>query len=180
MIAIGIDLSINCTGVCIIDDSKKDSKPRYIIIPSKLTKRMKSFRHNRVEIRDYKKIEHDLDNNIQQIGSVIKNILSEYHPDLVIIEDIALNGSGRVADLSILNGYTRAICDMFEIKHMEVRPTSWKKEMLGNGMADKEQTIASWKLLDPIDYQGIKIDDAADSYYLAQYGLNTINKNRNE
>ena len=52
--------------------------------------------------------------------------------------------------------------------------------MLGNGMADKEQTIASWKLLDPIDYQGIKIDDAADSYYLAQYGLNTINKNRNE
>ena len=69
---------------------------------------------------------------------------------------------------------------MFEIEHMEVRPTSWKKEMLGNGMADKEQTIASWKLLDPIDYQGIKIDDAADSYYLAQYGLNTINKNRNE
>ena len=91
MITIGIDLSINCTGVCIIDDSKKDSKPRYIIIPSKLTKRMKSFRHNRVEIRDYKKVEHDLDNNIQQIGSVIKNILTEYHPDLVIIEDIALN-----------------------------------------------------------------------------------------
>ena len=66
---------------------------------------------------------------------------------------------------------------MFEIKHIEVRPTSWKKEMLGNGMADKEQTIASWKLLDPIDYQGIKIDDAADSYYLAQYGC-TINKNK--
>ena len=50
--------------------------------------------------------------------------------------------------------------------------------MLGNGMADKEQTIASWKLLDPIDYQGIKIDDAADSYYLAQYGC-VINKNKN-
>ena len=170
METIGIDLSINSTGLCIVSDERK---PRYYIITSKLSKRQKAFNHNRITILEYKKTDN-LSINISEIGKAINSILED-NPDIdnAVIEDTALNASGRVVDLGILNGYVRAILDARGIPFTTVRPTSWKKEMIGNGMADKELTIASWKLMDPIDFKGIKIDDCADAYYLAQYGFKT-------
>lgn len=170
MTVIGLDLSINCTGVCIVDDIRS---PRYFIIPSKTTKKMKSFRHNRVEIMPYTKEDNatgKLSLNIKEIASKIEEIISTNRIDLAVIEDTALAASGRVVDLAILNGYVRCLLDRYNIPFITPRPTQWKKEMIGNGMADKKWTIQAWKSLDPIDYQGIKIDDCADAFFLASYG----------
>ena len=140
-------MSINSTGLCITSDSHK---PKYYIITSKMSKRQKAFNHNRITIIEYKKTDN-LSDNIREIGKVISLVL-ENNPNL-----------------GILNGYVRALLDVKGIPFTTVRPTSWKKQMLGNGFADKAQTIASWKLLDPIDFKGIKVDDISDSYFLSLY-----------
>ena len=166
MTTIGIDLSINSTGLCITSDSRK---PRYYIITSKMSKRQKAFEHNRITIIEYKKTDN-LSDNIREIGKVISSVLDDNpNIDNAVIEDTALNASGRVVDLGILNGYVRALLDMKGIPFTTVRPTSWKKQMLGNGFADKAQTIAAWKLLDNIDFKGIKFDDAVDSYFISLF-----------
>ena len=54
MIVIGIDPSINSTGICI----KRDDKILYYIIPSKMTKKMKVFDNKYIKILPYDK--HDV------------------------------------------------------------------------------------------------------------------------
>ena len=134
-----------------------------------MSKRQKAFNHNRITIIEYKKTDN-LSDNIREIGKAISLVI-ENNPNIdnAVIEDTALNASGRVVDLGILNGYVRALLDMKGIPFITVRPTSWKKQMLGNGFADKALSIASWKLLDPIDFKGIKADDISDSYFLSLY-----------
>ena len=50
-------------------------------------------------------------------------------------------------------------------------PTSVKKFAVGNGGAEKDVMIASWKKLDKNikEITTIKLDDLADSYFLAHY-----------
>lgn len=172
MTTIGIDLSINSTGLCITSDSHK---PKYYIITSKMSKRQKAFNHNRITIIEYKKTDN-LSDNIREIGKVISLVL-ENNPNIdnAVIEDTALNATGRVVDLGILNGYVRALLDMKGIPFTTVRPTSWKKQMLGNGFADKVTTAFNWSKLDA-DAYNVMINnkfnyfDISDAYFLSNMG----------
>ena len=117
MIKIGIDPSINCTGVCVWDIDKDTHC--YYMIPSKVTKKMESFKHDFVSILPYNK--QDIKNleysekeklkfdNIYNIGNKIGIILDTFNPNHVYIEGISYGsvGSAALIDLAFLNAVIR-------------------------------------------------------------------------
>lgn len=67
MIKIGIDLSINSTGVCINDNGNYS----YYIITSKRTRKLNKFVNDHINILFYDKKETDSE-NIREIGILIQ------------------------------------------------------------------------------------------------------------
>lgn len=171
-VKIGLDLSINSTGVCVIEEGKK---PIYYIITPKLTKRQQSISHNRIHYKTYDKIDSNLNHNIrcisEKISQIIANKLSKTKDVEVRMEDVALMAKGRsIIDLSILNGYIRCSLDKLGAPYKTIPPTQWKKELLGNGAANKDVIIYNWSKLDSDAYNqlsGCKTDDVADSFFIA-------------
>lgn len=180
---IGIDQSINSTSVCIIEEGKK---PIYYIIVPKMTKKMMNANHDRICYFTYDKIDSNLNHNIRCISEKISQIITNYAvsktprvcdklsktKDIEVrMEDVALMAKGRsIIDLSILNGYIRCELDKLGVNYKTIPPTQWKKELLGNGAANKEIIIYNWSKLDSDAYnqvKDVKCDDVADSYFIA-------------
>lgn len=62
----------------------------------------------------------------QMIQSRIKN----NHPDLVVIEDVALQSSAKtVIQLAQLQGVIIGACEMFNIPYEILRPSEWRKTL---------------------------------------------------
>ena len=174
MIKIGIDQSINSTSVCVLEEGKK---PVYYIITPKLTKKQSAANHDRICYIIYDKIDSNLNHNIrcisEKISQIIANKLSKTKDVEVRMEDVALMAKGRsIIDLSILNGYIRCSLDKLKVVYKTIPPTQWKKELLGNGAANKEIIIYNWSKLDSDAYNqltGCKMDDVADSFFIANF-----------
>ena len=82
----------------------------------------------------------------------------------------SVNGAALV-DLSGLNFAIRMVINELNIPLNIVSPRAVKKFAIANGAADKDVIIKAWKLLDRniSDIIDIKIDDLADSYFIARY-----------
>ena len=180
-VVMGIDPSINSTGICV----NKPKKNIYYIIPSKMTKKMTSFKHNRINFfpyqktdiknMDYKDKEYAKTINIYNICQNIKTILKKHKPDLVIMEGVSYGSTGSAAlvDLSGLQFAIRMLLIDMKVPFIITSPTSVKKFAVANGQAEKDIIIDAWKRLDPemCDITDIKIDDCADAYFLAHYNF---------
>ena len=181
MIKIGIDPSINCTGICVWDTDRDTHC--YYMIPSKTTKKMDSFCHDFVHILPY--IKRDIRNseysekekfkfdNIYNISNKIGIILDMFKPTHVYMEGISYGsvGSAALVDLAFLNATIRMELKMRNIEFEIVSPTSLKKFACANGQAEKDIMIDAWKRMDSniSNIKDIKVDDLADSYFLAHY-----------
>lgn len=175
-IRIGLDLSINSTGVCIL---QPDKEPIYYIITPKLTKKQQSINHNRFQYKTYEKSIKNDSHNIRYISNEISQIINVFarnndgYEIQVIIEDVAMGArSSSIITLSLLNGYIRAMLDNLNIPYKTIPPTQWKKELLGNGSADKETIGFSWSKLDPTMYNymisnKLPYFDISDAFFLA-------------
>ena len=191
MIRIGLDLSINSTGVCICEDNKEPVY--YFIIPDKLSKKQRAAsQHKRINFITYDKIKGNDDHNINHITSKIMEIIKEkcdltksqccdsatlLNDDMtVVVENVAVNAKGAsIITLTLLNGWMRCLLTQNRIDYITVPPTQWKKVMLGNGSADKELIVYCWSAIDnsacvALMNNGIvaKHIDIADAYFLAQ------------
>lgn len=184
-IRIGIDPSINSTGICI--HNMDNGSTKYYIISSKMTKKMKEFKHPYIEYLPYDKLEakdsnySDKENkkfsNILSICSKISDILEMLkQPDNTInvhMEGVSYGsvGSAALVDLSFLNAAIRMTIHYNGIPFTIVSPTSLKKFACANGQADKYLMIDAWKRMDKniSDIKDLKIDDLADSYFLSCY-----------
>ena len=178
---IGIDPSINSTGVCIWDDAVADN--RYYIIPSKMTRKMQQFDNQWITLLPYIKQdttkdtytikEHKKFCNLYEVCNRIGDILDKYKPDMVKMEGVSYGsvGSAALVDLSMLSGMIRLEIGRRGIPFEIVSPTELKKFACANGQADKDVMIDAWKRLDPHikDITEIKVDDLADAYFLAHY-----------
>lgn len=176
---LGIDPSINCTGLCISDDNNTI----YILIVSKMTKKMKDFHHNRIRIMQYDKYDiKDLNYedkekakayNIYNIVSVIDDVINEYNIDKVVMEGVAYNATGTIIELAGLNFAIRNLLIKKGIEFTIATPTTIKKFAVANGGADKDLMIYAWQQLDQEmkNIKDIKIDDLADAYFMCQFGL---------
>lgn len=179
---IGIDPSINSTGICV----NNNGIYTYYIITSKMTKKMKNFRHNNIFYIPYEKETYTdkeyadkeiiKTNNFYNVINLIETILKKYKPDIVIMEGISygsVSGSS-LADLAGLNYLIRMLLKIYNIKFIIVSPSSLKKFVCANGQAEKDVIVASWKKMDKniIDVEEIKIDDLADAFFLSNYTQN--------
>lgn len=172
---VGLDLSINSTGVCMRDS--KDPKPTYFLIVPKLSKRMvavNGMKSCSISHITYEKIKDHISDNIRHIGEKISGIIKEYEGQIeyVVIEDVAVAAKSRsIIDLTLLNGYVRCLLDSMGIKYYTVTPSQWKKQVLGNGCADKELIVYHWAKFDVENCRHMmdmhtKCDDCADAYFL--------------
>lgn len=178
---IGIDPSINCTGVCVWDE--EHDIHAYYMIPSKMTKKMQSFEHNHVKLIPYPKVKPSINDysvkeyvkfhNIYEVCTRITYILDLFQPNEVLMEGVSYGslGSAALVDLCFLNSAIRMILKQRGIRFTVVAPTELKKFACSNGGADKNVMIDAWKRLEPdmMDIKDIKVDDLADSYFLAHY-----------
>lgn len=180
---IGIDPSINSTGICVYISDGVNEQNIYYNIVGKCTRKMKEFKHDNVYIIDYGKFSEKYDSyilkerqktvNIYNICSHIRTILKKYNPSCVLMEGVSygsVNGAALV-DLSGLNFAIRMVINDLNIPMNIVSPRAVKKFAIANGAADKDVIIKAWKLLDRgiSDIVDIKIDDLADSYFIARY-----------
>ena len=177
---IGIDPSINSTGVCVHFD---DDTYIYYIISSKMTKKMEKFNHPKVKFRAYEKDNYtDLEyseketiksHNFARLLDQIQLIIDKHNPSHVIMEGISygsVSGSS-LADLAGLNYIIRLLLIQNGIRFTIVSQTSLKKFVCANGQAEKDVIIESWKRMDKNinDIKDIKIDDLADAFFLSNY-----------
>lgn len=181
MTIMGIDPSINCTGVCI--HNTIDNTNIYYMIVSKCTKKMLAFKNDHVIIYSYNKLEYTKDDymtkerkktsNFNQICVILKDIIDHHEPDLIQIEGISYGskGSSALVDLAGLNYAIRMTVVEKDIQYNILPPTVVKKFAVGNGGAEKDVMIASWKKLDKniSDVTEIKLDDLADSFFIAHF-----------
>ena len=181
MIVMGIDPSINCTGICIYDTEHNTNI--YYMIVGKATKKMLEFNNKYIHIYDYKKElfkneeyyvkEARKTKNIYNICKYIQHIINLYKPSIVYMEGVSYGStsSSAIVDLSGLNYCIRAVLLTNDIHFKILSPTSVKKFAVGNGGVEKDVMIASWKKLDKniSDITKIKLDDLADSFFIAHY-----------
>ena len=195
---IGIDPSLNSTGLCfqLYDDKDKIYEKFYIVKPDKLTKKEKTSSES-ILVFDYVIYDkYDLtkynDNNhlheyyktlnmICLIDKIYDTILCEIEKindigfkAFIVMEGISYGsrGSAALADLAGLNFAIRmTILGESEMNFNIIAPTSVKKFAVGNGGVEKDVMIASWKKLDKniSDITEIKLDDLADSFFIAHY-----------
>ena len=80
-------------------------------------------------------------------------------------------GSSALADLAGLNFAIRMFLLIEDVPFNILAPTSVKKFAVGNGAAEKDVIIASWKKVDRniSEVTEIKLDDLADSYFIAHF-----------
>lgn len=190
MIYIGIDPSLNSTGICI----NVDSKCKYYIITSKMTKKMKDFKNEYIQYLPYEKEDtnkklneyadvefnkaHNIYNICVRVKQVIKANVEWYAGDNinnceVFMEGVSYGslGSAALVDLSGLNFAIRNVLIELGVKFTIVSPSQNKKFATGLGNADKEHMIFSWLMIEKHlkDIKDIKIDDLADAYFLSNY-----------
>ena len=192
-IEIGIDPSINSTGVC-VKITKNSRKPvfYYYIISSHCTKKMNQFCHKYIKIIEYpssknnfKTISEDSKNNFKTISEdyikkslniyniceEIEKIIKKYKPSHISMEGVSYGsiGSAALVDLAGLNFVIRTLFIKHNIPFTIVSPTENKKFATGNGQSEKDVMVDAWKRLDKNinNVVDIKIDDLADAFFLS-------------
>jgi len=178
MRVLGIDYSINCAGCCLIEDNtirwfvnyRKDGKD-YPVLPNSVIE----WRHSTIEDHTDRFIELSLWAN---------DIIGEFCPDIVILEDFAFSAKGNITALAENVGIFKAdFRRRFPTKKIElVAPTKMKKMATGKGNSNKDAIWESFVKIFPIYSEwpkiihpkgnkiGSPIADIADSYFLAVYG----------
>lgn len=120
MICIGLDLSLQKTGIAVLHD--KD------LVDSSL---VKSKPNGDKPIDEM----HRLRTIVESIG----NVVFKYQPDLVVIENLAFmaRNTSALVQLSALNYMVRGLLVDDDIKWVVVAPTTLKKFVTGKGNSDK-------------------------------------------
>lgn len=188
-VTIGIDPSINSTGICVSGVDKQFNI--YYLIPSKITK--KSLDWSRgvdwINIYEYDKLStKDIDryyekesikfNNlmvlVETLSRILDNIQKDYIIDRVVMEGVSYGSvkGAALVDLAFLNALIRMKLYQKQLTFYIVAPTEVKKFAVGNGAAEKSVMIMSWKKLDK-NIQTLpdwfKCDDLADAYFMSRY-----------
>jgi Holliday junction resolvasome RuvABC endonuclease subunit len=144
---------------------------------------MKEFNNDNIHIIEYSRCEcnkgeypvkeFNKSQNIYNICTIIRDLIQLYEPDLIQMEGISYGsrGSAALADLAGLNFAIRMLILKENIKFNILAPTTIKKFAVGDGGAEKDVMIASWKKLDNniTNISSIKVDDLADSYFIAHF-----------
>ena len=197
MTIMGIDPSMNSTGICIDEDGKRT----YYLLSTKATKKAIKAANEidqlcilqipkEESLKEEKSIHKsilqqiNLTKNISYITDAILHIIRRYKPDYVVIESPAFRAIGRVSDLSGLNHAIRLECLREEIPCYPVPPTTVKAQTTGRGWASKDEMILTWKSIESSaadwEEKGIKVSDLADAWALCSFDIKSAGINPRE
>ena len=201
---VGIDPSINSTGITIAryENNVEVEIKFYIIKNGKLTKRESAANdsidnfeyiiYNKIDLTQFKDDNHVFEyyktkNMVEVVNTIYDLILNEAKKYIsavnVVIEGISYGSSIRtksVFDLAGLNYMIRYKLITGDIQHLNLSiatPSNIKKYATGKGNANKESIMTIFKYIFP-EMQNIpKLDDIADSYFMAYFALELDKKN---
>ena len=201
---IGIDPSINSTGITIAryENNVEAEIKFYIIKNGKLTKRESAANdsidnfeyiiYNKIDLTQFKDDNHVFEyyktkNMVEVVNTIYDLILNEvkkYSAIVnVVIEGISYGSSIRtksIFDLAGLNYMIRYKLITSDIQHLNLSiatPSNIKKYATGKGNANKESIMTIFKYIFP-EMQNIpKLDDIADSYFMAMFSRDIECKN---
>ena len=201
---VGIDPSINSTGITIAryENNVEVEIKFYIIKNGKLTKResvandsIDNFEYiiyNKIDLTQFKDDNHVFEyyktkNMVEVVNTIYDLILNEvkkYSAIVnVVIEGISYGSSIRtksIFDLAGLNYMIRYKLITGDIQHLNLSiatPSNIKKYATGKGNANKESIMTIFKYIFP-EMQNIpKLDDIADSYFMAMFSRDIECKN---
>lgn len=195
---IGIDPSLNSTGICILKYDENGNKIKEyfgITKPNKLTKKEQESQdkylffdyhiYDKKELKDIedthiKEVEKTINyfNNASSTIKIITENTDRYDDVYVVQEGISYGSSIRtksVFDLAGLNYILRLqLARLGKHKFDKglnaafIPPTEIKKFATGCGNCKKEVMINQFKMLYP-NFELPKIDDICDAYYMALY-----------
>lgn len=196
MVSIGIDPSINSTGVCVLTYINSKISVQYYIITGKASKSTLAFaKDNNVNVLIYDKKTNDHADtytdkeikkyhNFNSICSHVMDILVRHAPDYVTMEGISYGsvGSSALADLAGLNFMIRDVIFKYTNANMMIlSPTENKRFAVGCGQINKTAIIDTWCLCEDIKTVGnAKVDDIADAYFMALYQAMTCDEFKNQ
>ena len=189
MYRIGLDLSINSTGIVILDENLKTFERWIVMSSSSASKKIRALTDPRINIVIYEKLptngdtyaekEYNKTINIHRAACEIDQILSpyKYSTGEAFIEGISYGsvGSAALADLAGLNFVVRCNLIKQHIPFTIVSPMANKKNACGIGNANKDVMIAAWQKCEPETVgleKLLKVDDIADAYFLARTPVN--------
>ena len=201
---VGIDPSINSTGITIAryENNVEVEIKFYIIKNGKLTKRESAVNdsidnfeyiiYNKIDLTQFKDDNHVFEyyktkNMVEVVNTIYDLILNEvkkYSAIVnVVIEGISYGSSIRtksIFDLAGLNYMIRYKLITGDIQHLNLSiatPSNIKKYATGKGNANKESIMTIFKYIFP-EMQNIpKLDDIADSYFMAMFSRDIECKN---
>ena len=193
---VGIDPSINSTGITIAryENNVEAEIKFYIIKNGKLTKRESAANdsidnfeyiiYNKIDLTQFKDDNHVFEyyktkNMVEVVNTIYDLILNEVKKYTsavnVVIEGISYGSSIRtksIFDLAGLNYMIRYKLITSDIQHLNLSiatPSNIKKYATGKGNANKESIMTIFKYIFP-EMQNIpKLDDIADSYFMAMF-----------
>lgn len=103
---IAFDQALGKTGVCTIDDN--------------------TVYHSLIDVSKVK----DVNERSMMMRQMIQSRIRNNHPDLVVIEDVALQQSAKtVIQLAQLQGAIIGACDIFNIPYEILKPSEWRKTL---------------------------------------------------
>lgn len=201
---VGIDPSINSTGITIAiyeNDVEVEIK-FYIIKNGRLTKKesfandsINNFEYviyDKIDLKQFKDDNHVFEyyktkNMVEVVNTIYDLILNEakkYSAIVnVVIEGISYGSSIRtksIFDLAGLNYMIRYKLITSDMKHLNLSiatPSNIKKYATGKGNANKESIMTIFKYIFPEMESIPKLDDIADSYFMAMFSRDIECKN---
>ena len=206
-IFVGIDPSLNSTGLCLqfYEDNKMVKDIFYIIKPNKLTKREQTAQdtlinfdyvlYNKIDLNMYK------DNNLfyeywktVNMISIVKKIKECIYDNIqgrkqyklyIVQEGISYGSSARTKSVFDLAGLNYMIRNEFiekeNISFFIAPPTHIKKFATGIGNCKKELIIELFKGVEPKLAEKLpKVDDIAYAYYMSKFARQIYIDNNKE
>lgn len=195
-IFIGVDPSINSTGICILfydDNDVLVKEEYYIVYPSKnkLTKKqvninntLKNFKYVSYEAEDLKEYKEEYfiyekkkTENIMHLMFTIENIISkidiENNTIYVLQEGVSYGSSLRSKAIYDLAGINYLLRSLFINKNhfnfIISPPKNIKKFITGKGNSNKDIINKIFLKIHPEMQVIPKVDDLADAYYMAKF-----------
>lgn len=176
MIICGIDYSMSCPSLCIFDTEKTFSFQNcdfYYLID----KKTKIIEEGNIHGEYYSKDSENV-KRFDHISDWAITILKNQKVNQVFLEGYSMGSRGRVFHIAENTGILKQKIYKAGITFEVVPPSTWKKEVVGKGNADKQYVYDSMNvdLKDIFKSKSITspINDIADSYFICKYGSLTF------
>ena len=176
MIIAGIDYSMSCPSLCIFDtelDFTFQNCDFYYLID----KKTKIIEEGNIHGEYYSKDSENV-KRFDHISDWAITILKNQKVTHVYLEGYSMGSRGRVFHIAENTGVLKQKIYKEGITCEVVPPSTWKKEVVGKGNADKQHVYESMNVdLKPIfKSKSITspINDIADSYFICKYGSLTF------